>query len=864
MLSETIKIRLAERFAAPLPEFHKRRIVFWHDEDGEFPEEVDVLSLDGVKIVKLTGTNNFAVKKLLSVDDTDSDFLVYIPFAYAGIQDNWLLDIELYSEVFRADLVSLQMDELNIASTPELRKTVKLYSKFLENKERKSKLRKISRDYQVPLTLHTDIMAVLCGLPGGTAQDVIIATLVAGLDRENNTALANIKKYGNIEAFWSLIQKYTGFINDNDKQLWNFAAHILLTALSQTLGASALKGLERFISESCKAYCYQLVHEWQRSEHCRELFEICRTVERELRLKERFDNAEIDVLLKCDTLPAINESIINRFLMEISERIIKVDEILKAVENRRTVAWYDISSGYFDCLYNIAKMQDFYITHAAGFHLVEPKSVWESYTNEYYLMDTYYRRFHSAFGNTLKEPNPLLEDSLKKAAEVVEGLYREWYLAGLSACWTGSIAEDLSTFGYVSEIPKQRDFYSKYVSSYTSQGSRLFVVISDALRFEVAAELSERLSRETRGKATLESMQSIFPGITKFGMMALLPGKKIAVEYKNEKIAVLIDGVLANSTEKRGAVLQAEYADSIAVQYKDLLRMKKQERRDLVAGKGIIYIYHNEIDAIGDKTTTETKVFEACETAISELLGIVRIIVNDLSGANILITADHGFLYTYRPLEESQKISRRTFNGDVYELGRRYALASGNTSTDYLLPVKTDLEIDGVPMQGFAPLDTVRIRAHGGENYVHGGVSLQEMVVPVIVYKNLRADSKQYIEVKNPGLTLISESRKVSNLIFSLDFLQKLPIGDKIQPCTYSLRFTDEEGAPISDIQTVIADRISANAAERVFRVRFNLKSMAFDRNKTYRLRLANETDVPEEIEFCIDIAFADDFGFDL
>ncbi len=37
MLSETIKSRLAERFAAPLPEFHKRRIVFWHDEDESLP-----------------------------------------------------------------------------------------------------------------------------------------------------------------------------------------------------------------------------------------------------------------------------------------------------------------------------------------------------------------------------------------------------------------------------------------------------------------------------------------------------------------------------------------------------------------------------------------------------------------------------------------------------------------------------------------------------------------------------------------------------------------------------------------------------------------------------------------------------------
>ena len=106
-------------------------------------------------------------------------------------------------------------------------------------------------------------------------------------------------------------------------------------------------------------------------------------------------------------------------------------------------------------------------------------------------------------------------------------------------------------------------------------------------------------------------------------------------------------------------------------------------------------------------------------------------------------------------------------------------------------------------------------------------------------------------------MKLLSESRKVSNLLFSLDFYQRQPVGEKIQPCTYYIYMTDDEGVVISDRQTVIADRTSTNASERVFRVRLNLKAGAYD-------KIANDTDVPEEAEFHIDIAFADDFGFDL
>jgi uncharacterized protein (TIGR02687 family) len=859
MLSETIKSRLSERFAAPLPEFHKRRIVFWHDEDGEFADAVDELVLGGVTLVKLTGKNNFSVKKLLASDDLTGDYLVYDPLSYdKDHKDDWLYDVKLYSEEFRADLVSLQMEELLVEPSSAMRKTMKLYAKFLDNKDRKAKLRRIGRTYQAPLQLHIDIMAVLCGLNGGSAQNVITAVLLAGLDKENNAPLTAIEKFGNADAFWSLVQKYTGFVNDADRPLSDLAAHILITALSQTMPSSALKGLERFVCDPCKAYCYQMVHEWQRGEGSSDLEEICRHVERELRLADRFDKTEISVLLKSDTFPAINESILKRFYAEICERVIKVEDILSAVENRRTSGWYSLSVDYLESLYFIAKMQEFYLAHIEGFHLVEPAKVWKQYTTDAYKMDSHYWHFHYFFGNTLRTPNALLEDALKKCSDVVEGLYREWFLKELTLNWTKAIAGDLESLGYVSEINKQRDFYRHYVK----KNERTFVVISDALRFEVAAELSEVLSHTTKGKSTLEAVQAVFPSITKFGMASLLPGREVSV---NDKIEVSIDGSPTAGTIQRGAVLTAANSDSVAVTYKDLLQMKQAERRALVQGKDVVYIYHNTIDALGDKPATETKVFEACEAAISELNAIVKIIVNDLSGINVFVTADHGFLYTCKPLEESQKINRQTFSGEIYELGRRYALVPPETTAEYLLPVKTDRELQGIPMKGYAPQDTVRIKVQGGgENYVHGGISLQEMVVPVIVYMGMRSGYKKYVEVQNPGLSLISESRKASNLIFSLDFLQKQPVGEKVQACNYTLHFTDEVGAPVSDTQTVIADRTSSNASERVFRVRFTLKQMQFNRSKIYRLVIANDTDAPEEVEFRIDIAFADDFGFDL
>lgn len=862
MSTESIQFALNERFAAPLPEFYDRRIIFWQDEDREFEATLDELVIPDVKVIKLTGTNNFAVKKLLLHDDLTSNYLIYNPFSYSQPQDDWLRDIELFSEEYRADFISMQMSELNIEASPAMRKTVKLYAKFLESKERRQKLHKIGRDYQTPLQLHIDIMAVLAGLNGGSAQDVFIAVLSDGLDEEKNAALSNIKKFGNIEAFWQLVRKYTGYIHEDEKPLGFFASHVLLTALAQTMNVSVLKGLERFISDSNKAYCYSIVHEWRNHEDNSSLWDLCRSVEQELQLPSRFDKQDIETLLTADLFPSIHEVILSRFYSEVADHVVKTELMLKTAENRRTSGWYDQFAYYYDCLYFMAKMQEFYQDNAAGFHIVEPKSIWKLYADKAYEMDHFYRHFHYAFGCSLKDSNPLLEDKLKHAAEYVEAVYQNWFLKELTGCWTNAISDNLASLGYVSEIGKQRDFYSHYIKSLAGKNSRAFVIISDALRYEVASELCDTIVRTTKGTAKLDAVQAVFPSITKFGMAALLPGRKLSV---NDAMEVLVEEMPTRSTPEREKVLCASNASSVAVQYNDILKMKRAERRELVNGKEVVYIYHNTIDAIGDKAPTEKKVFEACEDAMQELLNLLRIVINDMQGTDIFITADHGFLYTYSPLTEGDKLGKSAFTGEVFEVGRRYAIADPATTADYLMPVQLEGEIEGTPVKGFTPQDSTRIKVSGGgENYVHGGVSLQEMVVPVIAFKNLRTTSKKYVEVSKAELKLLSESRKISNLLFSLDFFQRQPIGEKIEPCAYAVYMTDEEGALVSDRQTIIADRTSTNASERVFRVRFNLKAGVYDKNKIYRLIIANDTDVPNEEEFHIDIAFADDFGFDL
>ena len=857
MGNDVIRQRLLEKFEAPLSEFYLRRIVFWHDEEQSFGNIIDEIDIPNVKLLKLTGNNNFYAKKLLSMEDTTSNYLVYDPCTYADIKDDWLLDIELYSESFRADLMSMTMDELNVDQNANMRRLMKQYKKFFENKERVAKLKAFDSSYSSAGQLHIDIMAVLAGSSINSPAGIIRSVLLSGL--EENESIENIEKFGDINAFWSLVNKYVGYEHTENDTVLDLASHIFLTALSTTMADGFFKGLEKYVSYGHQTTCYSMVNEWIHSEDDKSFFPICTEIENHCELYERFTKVDITDLLDTEIFPCINESILSRFMDQISFNIIKVDEIIQTVEKKRTQKWYHRVEGYFDGLMQAANMQKFYNDHITGFHEANYKDMWKNYEDEYYLMDSYYRSFFRAFGLTLKNSNLRIEDSFKGAADSIENLYKNSYLTPLASKWTALTKDELASGPKLGMLDNQRSFYTSNVAPILSGGGRVFVIISDAFRYEAAAELKDRLTRETKGNAEIKGVQSILPSITKYGMAALLPHTKYEVV---EGKTILCDGASTDGTANRDKILKAKAPESIAITYKDFLAMKQAQKCEMAAGKNVIYIYHNVIDATGEAAVTEDKIFEACEEAIDEIFNLVKTISNDLSGTNILITSDHGFLYSYKKLTTSDKAEKDYVKGILIETDRRYIITDKADDSEHVIVVPmSDYHSDFYVM---IPQDIIRFKTGGGMNYVHGGASLQEMMVPVITFKNVRATSKKFVENTKATIELTSSSRKVSNSIFTLNFYQKEPVGGKVSKADYEVYMSDASGNAVSDRQTIIADKTSENGSDRMFHIRVTLKGQEFKKTDTYYLTIIEKgtTNVLDRIEYTIDIAFAGDFDF--
>ena len=856
MDNDKIVQKLNSMFAAPLPEFFKRRIVVWYDEDGEFVEQVESLTLTNAKVLRLTGSNNFQAKKTLAVDDPASNYLLYRPFGYESDEDNWLLDVETYSESFRADQISIWMEEMHIQESPALRRAFKAYRKFFNAQARRNKLASFS--ISVPRDLQLAVMASLAGVKDAKPAAIIKAVLAEGLDAEKNRIYLEYQTYDISDAFWVMVEKITGCKKHHLRVL---AAHILLTACTRTMQSDFLTGFGDLLSIPHQSYCYDLVSEWDSGS----LRTVAEEIEGELKLPQRFMKLDVLDLVETEIFPCIDEVILVKLLTDIGNHIIDVDLITRIVEKRRITAWFESFKAYYEGIMHVARMQAFYKEHSNGFHTVEPHKVWEEYTKSYYLMDTYYRQFHRCYSDALRAYHDELSDRFTPVKDTVEGLYKNWFLGQLGANWSDACAESLRDRGRIPEIPRQQDFYRSKVAP---ADSRIYVIISDALRYEVAASLTEQLRWESQAEVQLSSMQGIFPSVTKYGMAALLPHKKLSVELrtgKTDRLGVLADG---QSTEapNRDKVLKSADIHSVALQYNKIITMKRADRQDLVRGMNVVYIYHDVIDSAGHQ---ETNVFSACDTTIEELKNMVRIIANEWGGANILITSDHGFLYTFSPLTEDDKVDKTTESAQDVEVDRRYLITEKGASPQYLLPVKF---LGGdTPYDAFAARENVRIKKKGGgSNYVHGGISLQEMVIPLIEYHFLRNQNSEYkknrskYDTKPVEIALLSANRKITNMIFSLNFYQKEPLSYNREKGTYQLYFVDSAGKAVSDTALIIADKTSENAQERIYRCSFNLKSQKYSSTESYYLRIADESGmVVGQEEFQIDIAFAvDDFDF--
>lgn len=818
-----------------------RKLVFWYDAGAEFVSDIDTIELENAKVLKLERDNQFYIKYFLEREDTTTNYLIYAPFPKPALKENHLADTIRYSKEFFADRASLLAVDLGIDE--KYKSVLQHYIKFFGAKDRTQRFYELEIENFNSSIIETALMSVICKTRIVSFEE-IVRTVITDGDLEENKYLAEFEKYDLIKPFWRMCEETFGY-TDVSPSLHKFIYTLFATYTSKVIHAELPQAWKNYCSYK-SGNIIAFIDSMMNSLIFKDSFDgLSDMVYDTLNGDAIFDKlnaadlAELEIFRKADLF--LLKWLIERLENEDTAAKLNGHTIPEICRMRRKMHYGPIYYSHYYILENA-----YHLIAAASFEAKKTAAdIWKSYIAKDYVVDQKYRYFYYHYD--LVTNNSPYED----LRDLVENIYTNRYLDPVSVAWNRAFAECKGDTGLI----KQQEFYNKFVRH---AKERVVVIISDALRFEVGQTLLKRLMEDEKCNASMNVMQSVLPSYTRLGMSALLPHKELSM---SEDYRVLVDGKVCDDLNAREQVLQSFVANSRTVQFDDIKTMKIADLKEIFTGQEVVYVYHNQVDARGDKLNTENEVFTACEEAVEEIHTMIKRLTS-ANNTRFIITADHGFIYKRDKLSESDKISG--FDKHNAFVGRRYVISDKGVNAEGIITVtlgdilgNDDERIVSVPVGS----DVFKVSG-GGQNFVHGGSTLQEILVPVIDVKT----NKYHTETKAASIALVSLVHKITNLTTNLDFIQTEAVTDVNKETTYKVFFISDDNEKISNDNIYVADKKDEDASKRVFRLKFTFKNKKYDKHRKYYLVAYDEKNALEVIrhEVQMDLAFADDFGFNI
>lgn len=817
--------------------FETNRIIFWYDEKSELLEEYTDSSIPDVEKIHVQG-NEFAIKHRINKQSPAGKFLLYFTGQKPANDDNWLLDMELAHHVFHTDQEAMFLQELGLGY--HLKELITQHMEFFRAKDRRLKL----KEYLGEGDEHQEIRYKMLAVTFGTENISLVTYIHAHGSSYSDGNLKfdkDLDRYNLSEYYWTEIKRKYNYQSDNPS-IYDF----LLEVFNSNFSLGKKTGLAK---ES-----RLLLSLWKDTFQYRAYFgKISEKIASDLHVESKLAHVAIDDLVNDDLFKLVDKKVIHELVQLITTEGISNEKVLQYVKQRENKYWYGEVEHFYQSIAYASQM----ISLIRKYDNRQYSSFSEGtadYTTTLYEIDQLYRKFVWSYRKSSQ--NKILADLAIK----VEKVYSNDWLLVYNNNWQSVIDKLIE---WPNDIKfGQKVFFNTHIKPVIDKKQRLFVIISDAFRYECGVELTKRLQSENRYEASISHLVSSLPSYTQLGMAALLPHKELSFQVGTD--SVLADGMSTSGIQGRTKILEVNSGvRATAVKAEDFMKMNSaKEGRDFVKQYDLIYIYHNRIDKIGDDKTTEEKVFEGVEEEFSFLIEMLRKIYN-MNGYNMIITSDHGFIYQHNELAESD-FCESNHSGDVFKENRRFILGNhliNDSSTKAFrgsdLGIKSDLDI-------LIPKSINRLRIKGaGSRFIHGGASLQEVVIPLIKITKTRQDTIAQVDID-----IIKSTDRITTNILAVSFIQIDTVSEQVLPRIIRAVIRADDGEDLSDQFKYNFDIGEGSERQREVKHRFQLSSKASGKYKNQRVHLVLEEPVEgstkwkqyKDYYYTLNISFTNDF----
>ncbi|MDE0375151.1 MAG: PglZ domain-containing protein [bacterium] len=357
------------------------------------------------------------------------------------------------------------------------------------------------------------------------------------------------------------------------------------------------------------------------------------------------------------------------------------------------------------------------------------------YVEQGWLVDRAHRRLELARSELRRFGD--LEDTLN-AARIA---YETW-LDHLLDRFVSSVTDKaLETDGLI----RQGEVHDRFVAE--GQGRTAYVWV-DALRYELGMELADALGHITKN-VTIHAAVAAAPTITQVGMANLLPGaaSDLGLELEGNRLRVSIGGTRVNSVRQRRELLRARHGSVADLDLNDASQKGEKALGNAIEGADLILVRSQEVDSAG-----ESGLLSVAWSHFQTVIGLLANVIARLAQCGVervIISADHGFIALSQSLGAQRTVDPPA--GGVGITKRRVFVGRGANPRQ--ATARVPIASCGIPgdLDLIVPRGLAVFRAGGARQFFHGGLSPQELIVPVIVVESRRAPEPQKLKV---GITV--------------------------------------------------------------------------------------------------------------
>ena len=706
----------------------------------------------------------------------------------------------------------------------ELASALADHAAFFKSRERTTALAKSTLPKTPLPSLELTMAAAALGVREGTTRDVARAMarrLVIELSRGRDESLRAITVAGLADALWRTLRDELGYRvpNGSSPSPQDLAFRLVEGTLGDLVEDDwkmAPAEASRVVGELAANTRSKEAYEWLCSEYGASALSLVSEA-----------SCTYEALSTVEHVPQADEWALSRLAKDAACGTLDRKVIEELAARRAGAPCAAAYADHYAALVAMAKLDD----SLKRYHAEVPaattmEELMGGYATKWYEVDRRYRELRLRYGRVSQGR---FGQILASAVDVVEARYNS-FLSDCAARWQDHLLDEGPWPN--ASLPSQADFFRDHVIRRVpdaTAGHRVGVIVSDALRYECAVDLVERLTASrvkgvaNRNKTTVEARAGMVPSYTQLGMASLLPEGPMEIDPATALVSKR--GLPTAGTKARQTLIDAGVSGSRAWQADEL----PMDLTSATTDARVVWVYHNVIDRIGDKRDTEHKTFHAVEEALAE---IERLVVRLLSigCGTVLVTSDHGFIYQDRDLESKDFADveglgfLKGAEGVDSERTRRFVVSDMLPKDLSLIEyTSSELSLVGGHLIG-VPRGAMRLRLSGsGMRFVHGGVSPQECVVPVVVVEQTKKATDAAAHPSSVSAFPVGHP-VITGPSVTLDVYQEEPVGDLVAPSTVKVGAYAKDGRLLSPSEiTLELASTSASSDDRKVRVRMDL-----------------------------------------